>query len=137
MRRRKGLSPLVASVILIAFTVIGGFIVYEYFLSSSGTMMAAGESIIMSVNSVRLSNTSMLIHISGVNGHNSPITISSIIYYDPTGTTNTIPLPSPLDVSPGEKFSINEVIPASATAVTIEYTTSTGETLTAPPASLS
>lgn len=137
LRARKGLSPLVASVILIAFTVVGGFIVYEYFLSSSRAMISAGEEVILNVSSVRISNTTLLVHVSGVNGHGEPISINALIYYDSNGSPQRIDLQQPIDVQPGEKFSIDQIIPSAATAVTVEYTTEGGKVLTANPSRLS
>jgi flagellin-like protein len=41
---RRGLSPLVATIILIAFTVLGGVIVYEFLHENIGVhAMASGE----------------------------------------------------------------------------------------------
>ncbi|BAN89983.1 archaellin/type IV pilin N-terminal domain-containing protein [Aeropyrum camini] len=139
-RSRRGLSPLVASIILIAFTIIGGFVVYEYFMSSSESVMAAGEGVIVNANTVYVSNSEKLVYLSGVNGHSGTITITQVKYYMPDGTPQTVDLSQnggTITVKPGDKFTIDLLLPADAAAATLVYTTDTGETLSSPPVSLS
>ncbi|WP_062661965.1 archaellin/type IV pilin N-terminal domain-containing protein [Aeropyrum camini] len=105
-RSRRGLSPLVASIILIAFTIIGGFVVYEYFMSSSESVMAAGEGVIVNANTVYVSNSEKLVYLSGVNGHSGTITITQVKYYMPDGTPQTVDLSQnggTITVKPGDK----------------------------------
>jgi flagellin-like protein len=50
---RRAISPLIATIILIAICVVGGLMVYSIFMSTSGTMSARGQISMEAVDLVK------------------------------------------------------------------------------------
>ncbi|MEB3787555.1 MAG: hypothetical protein GSR78_02230 [Desulfurococcales archaeon] len=143
---RKGLSPLVATVILISVTVLGGLMIYTYFQDSVDTMQGLSERLITTVTLVD-AGTTRLAHIEAVNGYKGDITITGVLGIYPNGTQVRLPVVDPatgntttalnIALQPGEKTSLTAVIsdPGIA-AISVEYRFE-GQTLTGEPAALS
>ncbi len=143
---RKGLSPLVATVILISVTVLGGLMIYTYFQDSVDTMQGLSERVITTVTLVD-AGVSKLAHIEAVNGYKGDIAITGVLGIYPNGTQVRLPVVDPatgntvtvlnVTLPPGEKTSLTAVVadPAIA-AVTVEYSFQ-GQTLIGEPAALS
>ncbi len=131
-RARRGLSPLIASVILIAITIVGGLLVYQYFQVSSESLIAAGETVFLRVSTVPLDAVNVLVYVEATNGYMEPITIIDMQYYDATGAA--VPLNQQLNivVEPGGKATVTAVIPSDAVAVSIVYSVG-GEVLVSEP----
>ena len=132
---RRALSPLIATVILIAVTIVGGLMVYQYFQRSSEALIAAGESLFMKVTDVTLDSTSKLVYIEGTNGYEVSITVLDVVYYDKTGAQVPLNQALNLQVGPGDKFTATAVVPVDAVAVAVVYQVE-GQTLTSEPVQL-
>jgi archaeal flagellin N-terminal-like domain len=91
---RRGLSPLVATIVLIAFTVLGGIIVYEFFVKTAESAMASGEMLIATATKSYFDNTRVLVQVDMVNGYRTNITITDIRYVTPAAGTATATLVS-------------------------------------------
>lgn len=131
-RARRGVSPLIATVILIGITVIGGALVYAYFNKSVDTMAALGEDVFVWATAVDLGATGKLVYIEIINNHEQDAVVTGIIAVDQAGTETPIALTNPLTVAPGGKASIAELVPANTEVVIVEYTVN-GSTLLSEP----
>jgi hypothetical protein len=94
-RSRVGISALVATIILIALTVLGGVLIWAYFQRTAGGLMAAGER--LDVQAVaQVAGTWKIVDLKMTNLHNVPVTINaiSVIYplRDGTPTKFTLPM---------------------------------------------
>jgi len=123
---RRGLSPLVATIVLIAFTVLGGILVYEFFMKTSESLMASGERLLVTATKSYFDNTRLLVELEVVNGYRTNITIQAIHYI--TATTTTTPPSAQIvygntnvDLVPGAKYKVLILVPTNAKAVLIEY----------------
>ncbi|MEM4738325.1 MAG: archaellin/type IV pilin N-terminal domain-containing protein, partial [Acidilobaceae archaeon] len=72
----KGLSPLVATLILIAFTVIGGILVYEYFTKTSEGIMSSGEQLIVTASKSYVDGSRYLVYVEVTNNYRTNVTIT-------------------------------------------------------------
>lgn len=71
--RRKAISPLIATIILIAITVVGGLLIYSIFYSTSGTLGAKGQVTVESVDLVKQTDGSITFSITIKNTGNKPV----------------------------------------------------------------
>ncbi len=124
-RARKGLSPLVAAVVLISATIVGGMLVYQYFQNSLGKAQAMAEGISASADSIPLSNGRYLIHVTVVNNYDQPIQVTSATGITDSGNevslTPTNQTTLPVTVNPGDKTTIIFIVDQHITAVSVEY----------------
>ncbi len=122
---RKGLSPLVATIILIAFTVLGGVLVYEFFVKTSESMMTSGEKLIVLASKSYFDSTRMLVQVDIVNGYRTDVSITGFKYVTPTTTvasvTQVVSGNSTINLAPGAKHTVVFIIPSDAKAIVIEY----------------
>ena len=121
---RRGLSPLVATIVLIAFTVLGGIIVYEFFVKTAESAMASGEMLIATATKSYFDNTRVLVQVDMVNGYRTNITITDIRYVTPAAGTATATLVSGsvnVNLMPGAKHTVIILIPSNAKAIIISY----------------
>jgi len=121
---RRGLSPLVATIILIAFTVLGGILVYEFFMKTSESMMASGERLVVTATKSYFDNTRVLVQVQVVNGYRGNITITGFSYITPRGSTESVqPISgsSTANLMPGTKYTVVLLIPSDAKAIMISY----------------
>jgi flagellin-like protein len=121
---RRGLSPLVATIVLIAFTVLGGIIVYEFFMKTAESAMASGEMLIATATKSYFDNTRVLVQVDMVNGYRTNITITDIRYVTPAAGTATATLVSGsvnASLMPGAKHTVIILIPSNAKAIIISY----------------
>lgn len=132
---RKGLSPLIASVILITITIVGGLLVYQYFQVSSESLIAAGETVFLRTSYTVLNDGSKLVYIEATNGYRKPITVLDVQYYDAQGIEVAAGLQLNVTVKPGGKTTITTVVPANTVAVAIVYSVD-GEVLVSEPVQL-
>ena len=136
LRTRKGLSPLVATVVLISATILGGMLIYNYFQDSVGRMKGLSEGIIVDASAVQLSSTTSLAHVELLNNYDTQVTIIAVkgITQNGSSVNLTTQEPLPIDVAPGDKASINAlIINPDIVAVSIVYRTIDGKTLTTQP----
>ena len=121
---RRGLSPLVATIVLIAFTVLGGIIVYEFFMKTAESAMASGEMLIATATKSYFNDTRALVQVDIVNGYRTNITITEIKYVTPAAGTETATLVSEnvnVNLMPGAKHTVIILIPSNAKAIIISY----------------
>ncbi|MEM1793084.1 MAG: archaellin/type IV pilin N-terminal domain-containing protein [Thermofilaceae archaeon] len=78
MRARRGISPLIATIILIAITVAGGLLIYSMFLSTGSIWGAKGQVAVENVKLVKDSSGSVLFSITIKNTGNKPVESVSI-----------------------------------------------------------
>ena len=69
---RRAISPLIATIILIAICVVGGLMVYSIFMSTSGTMSAKGQISIEAVDLVKQTDGTTTFSITVKNTGNKP-----------------------------------------------------------------
>ncbi len=118
--RRRALSPLVSSVVLISAAIIGGVIVYNYFQSNINSIAAATGSIQISADYTYLNSTTKVVYLEVLNTYKKPITISSIKVVLDNGTTITIDIQDQI-VDSGSKGSLIVNVPASGKLVYLVY----------------
>jgi hypothetical protein len=96
-RSRVGISALVATIILIALTVLGGVLIWAYFQRTAGGLMAAGEK--LDVQAIpQVAGTWKIVDMKMTNLHSVPVTLNTInvIYPDRNG----VPIKATLTTSP-------------------------------------
>lgn len=72
LRNRKALSPIVATIILIAITIVGGLLAYNVFMSVSGTAAAKGQISVEYVDLVKQTDGSAVFTITAKNSGGKP-----------------------------------------------------------------
>jgi len=121
---RRGLSPLVATIVLIAFTVLGGILVYEFFMKTSESLMASGERLLVTATKSYFDNTRLLVELEVVNGYRTNVTIQAIRYVTATATVTSAQMVYGnvnVDLVPGAKYKALILVPTNTKAVLIEY----------------
>jgi hypothetical protein len=136
-RSRAGISALVATIILIALTVLGGVLIWGYFQRTAGGLMAAGEK--LDVQAVpQVAGTWKIVDFKATNLHSVPVRIDTInvIYPNRDGiptkvTLTTSPAPVgqimtapalPFTLNPNQYVGATLRVIANATTLEILYT---------------
>ena len=70
---RRGISPLIATIILISVCVAGGLLIYSVFFSTTGTLTAKGELTVESIDLVKDTDGNIVFTITIKNTGNMPI----------------------------------------------------------------
>ena len=70
---RRGISPLIATIILISICVAGGLMIYSVFFSTSGTLTAKGELTVEAIDLVKDTDGNIVFTITIKNTGNKPI----------------------------------------------------------------
>jgi archaellum component FlaF (FlaF/FlaG flagellin family) len=125
-RMRRGLSPLVSTIILISAAIIGGMFVYNYFQTSVNKITATSQSLSVNVKTIPTEN-GKLVFLSITNVGRDPVHLNKAVFLDANGTVmqgNSKILNS--NLRPGGKNTFILNAPSDAVFVYIEY--STGET---------
>lgn len=92
MRARRGISPIVATIILMAVTIAAGAVVYSYL---RGVINIASSSVsvqIQNVDLVRTPQGTVLISITIRNSGSKPINKCEVVFYGGSNTAYTIRL---------------------------------------------
>lgn len=120
---RRGLSPLVATLLLIAFTVMGGIIVYEFYNRTSESIIASGEQLIVTAAKTQLNATKLLVQLDVVNGHRGDVKIKTIKALAGGGQTDVKIIAGETDASipSGKKQSYVAIVQSNANAIIIDY----------------
>ena len=124
---RRGLSPLVATIILIAFTILGGVLVYEFFTRTSETLMVSGEKLLVTAATSYFSNTQLLVRLEITNGYRTNITITKFQYITASSTSPTPTQVNPIyssgqsNLVPSAKYTATLLVPVNTKAILIEY----------------
>jgi len=108
LRSRKALSPVVASIILIAVTVAVSIAVAAWMGALSGMFMGGAEQV--SIVDVRYNTSGYYVEIEVSNSGTDTVTISDIridgtSYTSFNGTTGTLNPPLPYDIPKGTKVT--------------------------------
>jgi hypothetical protein len=136
-RSSVGISALVATIILIALTVLGGVLIWAYFQRTAGGLIAAGER--LDVQAVPLvSGTWKLVDMKMTNLHSVPVTLNSInVIYplrDGTPTKASVwpsasaagaaltPPPNPPTLNPNQYVGVTIKVLINATTIEVVYT---------------
>lgn len=136
---RKGLSPLIATVVLISATIVGGVLIYNYFQESVAQLRQLGENVVVSVNNVFLNETARMIYVKVTNAFSQPVTITGVKAFKDDGSVSLINLQTPQRIEPGGVASLTIVLDetgATTVAISIVYQAG-GETLESEPVKLS
>lgn len=72
-KRRKGISPLIATIILVAITVAGGLLIYSMFISTGAIWGAKGQVSIENIKLVKDSSGAVTFSITIKNTGNKPV----------------------------------------------------------------
>jgi hypothetical protein len=138
-RSSVGISALVATIILIALTVLGGVVIWAYFQRTTGGLMAAGEK--LDVQAVpQVAGTWKIVDAKMTNLHSVPARIDAInvIYPDrngvpikaalsassaPVGQIMTAPT-LPFTLNPNQYVGATLRVVVNATTIEIVYTPS-------------
>jgi hypothetical protein len=137
-RSKAGISALVATIILIALTVLGGVLIWAYFQRTAGGLMAAGEK--LEVHAVpQMAGTWKIVDLKATNLHSVPVTLNAInvIYPDRAGiptkasvwpTTSAagaaITIPAVTTLAPNQYVGTTLRVVVNATTIEIVYTPS-------------
>ncbi|MCW4008778.1 MAG: hypothetical protein NWF09_08860 [Candidatus Bathyarchaeota archaeon] len=94
---KKGISPLIATIILIAICVVGGLLVYSVFMSTSNTMSTKAQVSVEAIDLVKDTDGNAAFSITIKNTGNKPITALSVTLAAEneatlSGVTETTPL---------------------------------------------
>ncbi|MEB3765743.1 MAG: hypothetical protein GSR77_06225 [Desulfurococcales archaeon] len=124
--KRKGLSPLVATVVLISATIVGGMLVYQYFQNSINKAQNMAEGLTITADLIQLDNGQSLVYVTVSNGYDTEIQVTGAKAVYPNGTISTITptqdttLPAP--IPSGEKNTFLFTAPTAPEAVIVQYT---------------
>jgi flagellin-like protein len=111
---RRAVSPLIATIILIAITVSGGLAVYSLFFSTAGTMSSQTSVQVVSCDLVK-SSSKVLLSITVKNTGNKPITSCQVTVWDGAPTQRG---PYNLQVGGSDVSSSNPLDPGAYASVT-------------------
>jgi len=75
---KRAISPLIATIILIAICIAGGLLVYNIVFSTSSTLMAKGQISVESVDLVKDTDGNVIFSITVKNEGNKPATSISV-----------------------------------------------------------
>ena len=95
-RSRRGISPVLATLILIVIAVVAGLIVYGWVTGWIGAQRQA--TVAFAIRVIRINSTAYTVEVR--NTGSTTVTISSVTVTDPDGDTHTCLLytsPSPRD----------------------------------------
>ena len=99
--KRRGLSPLIATVLLISATVLGGVLVYQYFQNSFTNAKTLSQGVIVTAGAIPLSNDNVIVKITITNQRADSIIVQDIRLMDSGG--------EPLNATPvdGSSYSVS------------------------------
>lgn len=101
LRCRKAISPLIATIILIAIVVAGGLLVYSIFFGTAGTLTAKGQVTVESIDLVKDATGTAAFTITIKNTGNKPTTDVKVTLASETPTSI-----NPKALEPGKSGSI-------------------------------
>ena len=116
---RRGISPLIATIILISICVAGGLMIYSVFFSTSGTLTAKGELTVEAIDLVRDTDGNIVFTITIKNTGNKPIHgtdanrllitlgTSDTIKLDGSAKKSGGTLPDAANLQPGQSISVD------------------------------
>ena len=120
--RRRALSPLVSTIVLISAAIIGGIIVYNYFQNSVNTIAASSGALQVSASTTYINEQTKLVHVDLVNTYSKPITVSAVTVVLDNGTQKDITLSQAQTIAAGSKATLIVSVPANAKVLYVDYT---------------
>jgi len=111
--RRKGISPLIATIILIAICVAGGLLIYTVFFSTTGTITAKGQLTVEAIDLVKQTDGAAAFTITIKNSGNKPITDAKGLNVTLGGVDYPVTLPTN-GLQPGQSTSFLKTFSAPA-----------------------
>ncbi|MEM1873422.1 MAG: archaellin/type IV pilin N-terminal domain-containing protein [Acidilobaceae archaeon] len=125
-RLSRGLSPLLATLLLLAFTIVGALFVYEYFNKTMDLAAKQGETLIVIAKEHKVSDSLKLVTLELVNAHSANVVIKEMREYLETGEIRKVSVlggdqRDSLVIPPGVKTSVVISVSANARALIIAY----------------
>ncbi len=124
-RLKRGLSPLVATVLLISATVLGGMLVYEYFQSSVSNAKGLSTDVVVTAGATVLDENSTLVKVTVLNNADDVVTVTGLQLLASDGGSINFQYASgaspPLTLDPGEKKVIVVIANGKPAAVIVQY----------------
>jgi flagellin-like protein len=118
IKRIRAISPLIATIILIAITIVGGLLIYNLFFATSSTASSTSAISVQNIDLVVPGGTGQpQFSITVKNAGNKPITGYIITIYGDTGSKQLIG--SRLTIQPGQTFSNQTSIPTTVANFTV------------------
>ncbi len=118
--RKRGLSPLVSTMILISAAIIGGMFVYNYFQTSVNKITATSQSLTVDVKTIPTNNGS-LIYLSVTNVGKDTVQLEKAIFLDSNGTKLASQPDLNTQLRPGGKNTFILNAPTNASFVYLVY----------------
>jgi len=78
LRGKRGISPLIATIILIAIALAGGLLVYTYMTSMTGVLSAKGQVSVEAIDLVKDTEGNVVFSITVKNSGNKPIKLINV-----------------------------------------------------------
>lgn len=123
---RRGLSALIATVILISATVLGGLLVYQYFQNSFSRMKDLSQSVLVMGSVMELNVNTSIVKVTVTNNHDSTIRVENVTLLDGYGKAMSYTVIDgpvlPIEVPPGEKITLMAKVGGRPAAVYASYT---------------
>jgi len=120
--RSGGISPLIATIILISICVAGGLLIYSVFFSTSGTLTAKGELTVEAIDLVKDTDGNIVFTITIKNSGNKPIHSTDANRLVITlGTGDTIKLAGGTKKSGGNMPDAKNLQPGQSISVDLYY----------------
>ncbi len=136
MRVKRGLSPIVSTLILLIAAVVGGIIVYNYFMKAMSTMTGKPTIIVNSaeIASVDYTTNTTVLMLSLTNMGPSQVTLKHINFLCGSSIIGTAPEKTVVKVPPGGTWSgllfLPVAIPQSCNKAVLVVATADGKTFT-------
>lgn len=111
-KTRKGVSPLIATIILIAITVAVGAAIYSYVTSISGVLGTQLNIQVQSIDLIRTPQGTVLVSVTVKNAGNKPITSCVVTLWADNGEVQDISLGT---IDPGQSKSATATNPVLKT----------------------
>jgi hypothetical protein len=120
--KRRALSPLVSTIVLISAAIVGGIIVYNYFQNNVNTIAASSGALQVSASATYLNAQTKLVHVELVNTYSKPVNVTGVTVVLADGTQKSVTLSQPQTVAAGSKATFIVDVPASAKILYVDYT---------------
>ncbi len=129
MRIRRGISPLVASTILVIIAIAGGIMLYQYYNTLMTSLTSSTETLIIKkVRLIELDNSSVL-YIDLWNPSSYMAKITNIIIDDTKiGVNETVEPASSKQIVVSINNTLLDIRPGTSHYVILEYTSNNDET---------
>jgi len=137
LKHKRAISPLIATIILIAICIAGGALIYSIFFSTASTINATGQLNVQSINLVKDTQGNTAFSMTIKNVGNRPInSLNVTLASEPLAVVSSIKPTAPLQ--PGQSVSYtpatalngNNYIIGNSYNVVIAAQTTDGSTLT-------